>query len=89
MADLAELDNQIAAARNDVERDIAALEAEFRRERALAEAKLRSNAVAVVGGAVALGLLVGFGGKRAVKGMLGLGLMGGALFWLGQQIAHE
>ena len=89
MADLAELDQQIASARSDVERDIAALEVEIRRERALAEAKLRSNAVAVVGGAVALGLLFGFGGTRAFKALAGVGVMGGAAYWLANQIANE
>lgn len=89
MSNVTELDREISAARTDVERDIAALEAEFHRERALAEAKLRQNAVAVAGGAIAFGLLVGYGGKRAIKAMVGLALMGGALFWLGSNIANE
>ncbi len=77
--DVSSAENRVRAARTKVEQDIEALDSEIRADRAAAKARLRSNAIVIVSGAAAVGLLVGFGGKKAVKVLLGAGLAAGAM----------
>lgn len=68
-------EHEIVAARRDVQQDIEALGSALRGDQRLLKNRLRANAPAVVGGAAALGLIIGFGGKKAIKLLLGAGVV--------------
>ncbi len=86
-SEVSNAESRVRAARMKVERDIEALDDEFRADRAAVKAKLRGNAIVLVGGAAAVGLLAGFGGKKAVKILLGAGLAAGAAVFLARKRA--
>ncbi len=68
-------EKEVNAARRDVEADIAALGSTLREDERIAKSRARSSAPALVGGAAAIGLLVGFGGSKALKILIGLGII--------------
>jgi len=74
MTDISEpiqIEREIKTARANVERDIARIAAAVDRESS-------NKAVALTTAAAALGLIVGFGGVKAIKILLLLGAAGGA-----------
>ena len=75
-------ERQVAEARSRVERDIDLLERQIRFEKERAKAKVKENVPLIAGAAAAAGLIVGFGGKHAVKLLVGAGIAASAALFL-------
>jgi hypothetical protein len=83
--DLHRAEHEADAARSRVLSDIEALGERARDDRAAIQSRTQDSAAAIAGGAAALGLLIGLGGKKAVRALVGVGLAAGAVFYYVRQ----
>jgi hypothetical protein len=84
-ADPRDVEREVSNARAAVQRDIAELDATVHAEREAAKARVQDNAAAIAGGAAALGLLIGLGGKKALKALLAVGVPAAAAYFYVRQ----
>jgi len=79
------IEQEVAGARKNVQADIAALGDHVRADSAAVKSRVQDSAVAITGGAAALGVLMGVGGKKAIKALLAFGIPAAAAFFYVRQ----
>lgn len=84
-ADTRAIEREVSDARRKLESDIAELDARVRGERAAVRSRVEDNALPLAGGAAAVGLLLGLGGKGAVRTLLAFGIPAAAAYLLVKQ----
>ncbi|HEX8170631.1 MAG TPA: hypothetical protein VF824_08835 [Thermoanaerobaculia bacterium] len=80
-SDIQATERNAEAARRRVQADIAALGNQVRADRDAAKSRVQDNAAAIAGGAAALGIVIGAGGRKAVQALVGLGMVGAAAYF--------